>query len=445
MKHIKNMKKILSWQLFTEARNPEDLVDLFQITTLIEPGRNYKAFSVMKNKSPLGCIKFHISQIQSRIATGRAHDNFVDLDLDPDEIYFYEYVISWMLSTGARNLTDEVIRENFEVEKVNRVRNQDGSFSEEPTENKMNREDANTLKNRLIEQNREISFRAKRPFHVSGNSGIKIKRGSAIREKDVEIAKARERKIAINSKSREKLNMFFGLDAIQIIPEDEKDPNSKLDVVYWAGDYPEIEKLLREGCIWIWKVSGQWQSITSEDNLKYSLGLKINPNNLCSQLREIEFNKEMERQDRENGWIEFSQSEVTGKEKVMYRKQYGDVEISLISDGGLKFQFSTESAKVFMLDRNDRKIEISRLRKTYGENKFTIFTKSGEEIYLTFRNMDNIIEFARDKSRKKSTIQNLDIKLRKELLFPLRSIPRDTLLYDFLIKQYNLWKNTSVK
>ncbi|NBP55528.1 hypothetical protein EBU71_03115 [bacterium] len=59
--------------------------------------------------------------------------------------------------------------------------------------------------------------------------------------------------------------------------------------------------------------------------------------------------------------------------------------------------------------------------------------------------MDNIIEFARDKSRKKSTIQNLDIKLRKELLFPLRSIPRDTLLYDFLIKQYNLWKNTSVK
>jgi hypothetical protein len=153
----------------------------------------------------------------------------------------------------------------------------------------------------------------------------------------------------------------------------------------------------------------------------------------------------MERQDRENGWIEFSQSEVTGKEKVIYRKQYGDVEISLIYDGGLKFQFSTESAKVFMLDRNDRKIEISRLRKTYGENKFTIFTKSGEEIYLTFRNMDNIIEFARDKSRKKSTIQNLDIKLRKELLFPLRSIPPDTLLYDFLIKQYNLWKNTSVK
>ena len=159
------MSHIITWKLFLEAlRNPEDNVDLFKITSLVEPGKLFNAYSVMKGKNERTCINFHISQILNRLKTGRIPEPQPDYEQGADELYFYQYVLEWLEKTGSGSLGEDVLASNFRVEKINRKRNDEtNEFEPEYTGEKIARSDANDLKRQELKSDPD-AFRAKVPF-----------------------------------------------------------------------------------------------------------------------------------------------------------------------------------------------------------------------------------------------------------------------------------------
>lgn len=141
------MNHIINWHLFSEGTtNTKDSVDLFKITSLIEPSRPISVYSVMRGKNEKSCINFHISQILNRLRAGSSPEPLSDYEPEADELYFYGYVIEWLNGENRLgSLNKDELAEKFLVEKIN--------------DEKITRLEANDLKKQALKSDPNI-FRA---------------------------------------------------------------------------------------------------------------------------------------------------------------------------------------------------------------------------------------------------------------------------------------------
>jgi hypothetical protein len=439
------MSHIITWKLFLEAlRNPEDNVDLFKITSLVEPGKPFNAYSVMKGKNERTCINFHISQILNRLKTGRIPEPSPDYEQGADELYFYQYVLEWLEKTGSGSLSEDVLASNFRVEKINRKRNEEtNEFEPEYTGEKITRSDANDLKRQELKSDPD-AFRAKVPF--SGNTTLSLKNPPKPKISDSEKwqKQRKPKSFKLSSQGLEKLFKFFDERYISFYQADKAYGDNEDQIAYWSAIYPELLDILKSGR-WIWEISGQRQVITDKDNRDYGLGLRITPPEAARQLTELEFDNTRREMDRKNRWEEYGTSEFLQNIKTRSKKRVEGREVEILADGTIRVPVKGTSEendrhRLFFTDDRGKLAKIFSIRKTNMRGGYFVSYIGRERQVFDSKSIQDILNFV-DSDRKQITLPKIGFTIKKEPRFPYRTIPSDKgELRDTLFKYYDLWR-----
>ena len=437
------MSKILDWILFLETRrDPEDKVDLFRITTLIEPNRPYNAYSVMKGKNTNTLLNFHKGQILYRIENGKLPKTTEGYEMDPDEKFFYEYVIEWIVKTGSITLSDDEFAKNFHVEKINRKKNPEtGKFESEITDEKITRAEANDLKNQTI-QSDPIALRAKASFFGKAPGSMKNPPKPKISDKDKWYRQHKPREFKLQSENRQKLQDFFDKYYINFYKASDDFGDTEDQVVYWSGIYTELLDILNSGR-WIWEISGQKQVITDKDNRDYNLGLKITPPEVARQLTEIEFDKRRRQLDKANKWDEYGRSEFLDNIKIRYNKDIEGREVEILSDGTIRIPVKNSSEnhnrhRLTFLSKDGEQIKIYNIFKTKRRGGYYVNYIQRDREIIDSKSIQDILNFV-DSDERQITLPKIGFTIKKELRLPYRTIPSEKKeLRDFILKFYEI-------
>lgn len=439
------MSKIFDWMLFLETRrDPEDRVDLFRITTLIEPNRPYNAYSVMKGKNTNTILNFHKGQILYRIENGKLPKTTEGHEMDPDEKFFYEYVIEWIVKTGSITLSDDEFAKNFHVEKINRKKNPEtGKFESEITDEKITRAEANDLKNQTI-QSDPIALRAKASFFGKAPGSMKNPPKPKISDRDKWYRQHKPREFKLQSENSEKLYDLFDQKYICFFKADEVYGDKEDQIAYWSGIYSELLDILKFGR-WIWEISGQKQVITDKDSRDYGLGLKITPPEAARQLTELEFDNTRREMDKRNRWIECGASELLQDIKSRSEKNVEGRQVEILVDGTIRVpvkgsQDGDDKHRLFFTDDSNQLAKIFSIRKTNMRGGYFISYIGREREVFDSKSIQDILNFV-DSDRKQITLPKIGFTIKKEPRFPYRTIPSDKAeLRDTLFKYYDFWR-----
>jgi hypothetical protein len=439
------MNHVINWQLFLEAiRNPEDSVDLFKITSLIEPDKPFNAYSVMKGKNERTCINFHISQILNRLKTGRIPEPVSDYEPGADELYFYQYVLEWLEKTGSASLSEDVLARNFRVEKINRKRDpKTNEFDTEYTDEKITRLEANDLKRQELKSDPD-AFRAKVPFSGNTTSSLKNPPKPKISDTEKWQKQRKPRSFKLSTQGLEKLYNFFDQSYISFYKADEVYGDREDQIAYWSAIYSDLLDILKSGR-WIWEISGQKQVITDKDNRDYGLGLKITPPEAARQLTELEFDNTRREMDKRNRWIEYGTSEFLQDIKSRSQKNVEGRQVEILADGTIRVpvkgsQDGDDKHRLFFTDDRDKLAKIFSIRKTNMRGGYFISYIGREREVFDSKSIQDILNFV-DSDRKQITLPKIGFTIKKEPRFPYRTIPSDKAeLRDTLFKYYDLWR-----
>lgn len=439
------MNHVINWQLFSEAiRNPEDSVDLFRITTLIEPSHPHNAYSVMKGKNTNTILNFHKNQIIYRIDNGKLPKTTEGYEMGPDEKFFYAYVIEWIVKTGSITLSDDEFAKHFHVEKINRKKNPEtGKFESEITDEKITRAEANDLKNQTIESD-PIALRAKVSFFGKSLGSMKNPPKPKISDTEKWQKQRKPRSFKISTQGLEKLYNFFDRSYISFYKADEVYGDREDQIAYWSAIYSDLLDILKSGR-WIWEISGQKQVITDRDNKDYGLGLKITPPEAARQLTELEFDNTRREMDRKNRWEEYGTSEFLKDIKIRSQKNVEGRQVEILADGTIRVpvkgsQDGNDKHRLFFTDNRDKLAKIFSIRKTNMRGGYFISYIGREREVFDSKSIQDILNFV-DSDRKQITLPKIGFTIKKEPRFPYRTIPSDKgELRDTLFKYYDLWR-----
>jgi hypothetical protein len=188
------MKYLDNFELFTEAKSAEDLVDLFKISTEIE-GQTFNGYAVSSTKTENTIMNFLVSAAKTKFTKNQ----FLFKEDSFGEGYLYSYLIYLIiqsikknqeLMSNSRKLISEVAN-NFKISKVN-----DTSIS---------RADAEKMKRDIISKDPD-SFKTKGAA-VKGSNFYKF------------LKKEMEGKVRATDFTSEILELFEN-DYIQFYPKD---------------------------------------------------------------------------------------------------------------------------------------------------------------------------------------------------------------------------------
>lgn len=444
------MRIITNWELFLESeqlkRDPDDLVDLYKITTNFEPEQNYNAYSVLKDHNEEKCKKTHGSAILVKKEKKRSVGGKTEKLDSKDEQYFHQYVKEWIKVTGSASANVDKIASRLIVQKINKKFNpQNGRW--ESTPDKIRREDANKLKALAVDKDPK-AFKTKIPFIQKSAPLIKNQTEIKLSRFEIEEKQRREKKFWLKTADYPRLDALFEKSFIEFWKAGEEDevrlPFKTDQIAYWSGIYNELYKILENGS-WFWaksSTSTEKIPITPEDNRKYNLNLKMNPNIFADQLEKIEFDPQRKKDDAKD-WDEFDLNQLTTEERIIKKISLGGRRSVLLGDGTIRISIlkplvDSDKIRLIFYDRSGKKLNISSLVSSHGGGCTISFKEGPKNEKLSSSVVDRILKFV-DTGTKKATIDNY-VVLKDEKL-PYRSVPiQFKELYDFLLKRHEIWK-----
>lgn len=438
------MRIITNWELFLESqqlrRDPDDMVDLYKITTYFDPEQNYNAYSVLKDQNEDKCKRFHGSAILSKKKDTKVKK------IDKDEKYFHQYVQDWIKVTGSASANVDKIASHLKVQKINKKFNpQNGRW--ESTPDKIRREDANKLKALEVDKDSK-AFKTKTPFIQKSAPLIKSQTQIKLSPLEIEEKQRREKKFWLKTADYPKLDALFEKSFIEFYKagegDEERPPFETDQIAYWSGIYNELYKILENGS-WFWaksSTSTEKIPITPEDNIKYNLNLKMNPNIFADQLEKIEFDSQRKKDDAKD-WDEFDLNQLTAEERISKKFSLGGRRSVLLGDGTIRISIlrprvDSDKIRLIFYDRSGKRLNISSLVSSPGGGCTISFKEGPKNEKLSSSVVDRILKFV-DTGTKKATIDNYIVKKDEKL--PYRSVPiQFKELYDFLLKRHEIWK-----
>ena len=439
------MNHILSWKLFLESKgNPDDLVNLFKITTLIEPGKRYNAYSVSESLDEKACITNHFSQVKTRIKNGNPPKEPKSTDPNADEIYFHHYVYRWLERSGSDIQNPE---QYFEVTKVNRKRIVDDytiipRFEDQISDEKMLRNEANTLKKQLVKSDPD-AFRHKVEFVGSDAVSMRNPPKPKISEEEIREKQKKEKKYRLNLESRVKMCDLFERGFVRFHEMGEGSDDSGSQFLYWSAIYEDLFNILKSGTF-IWNISGKDTVITKQDNRNYKLNLSMNNPIQPQQLAEIEFDKSRKLIDKMNGFGEFakdvklfnldSRSEIIDGRRVKILSN-GTI---LVPVKGSVGDNNTHQLKFIDVDGND--MVISDFYQTEEQDGYMI-KSDVDDGFIEEEDIQKILKFVDSKSNE-INLPEYGLTIQKLQRFIYRTITSESQeLYNFFMQSYLFWKN----